>query len=82
MKSPLTWGTDSGCVNVGFGTKCSGTKHGMEMTKRTCLHGSTCQIINTYFLFSAPMQGGGEYLWSFGQRSRLVGRSCAAILHN
>ena len=40
------------------------------------------QIIDTCFLFSAPMQGGGEILWSFGQRSRLVGGSCAAILHN
>ena len=40
------------------------------------------EINITCFHFSAPLPGGGEYMWSFGQRSRLVGGSCAAILHN
>ena len=40
------------------------------------------QIIYYLFSFYAQLPGGGEFLWSFGQRSRLAGRSCAAILHN
>ena len=50
MKSPLTWGTDSGYVSVGVGMKCWGTKHVMEMTKWT-LHGSTCKSFNYLFFF-------------------------------
>ena len=39
-------------------------------------------IINYLFSFSAQLPGGGEILWSFGQRSRLAVGFCAAILHN
>ena len=69
----LTWGTDSGYVSVGVGMKCWGTKHVMEMTKWTCLHGSTCKSFNYLFFFFlhncwvvgkfCGLSGSGAGLW-------------------
>ena len=78
----LTWGTDCGYGSEGVGMECWGTKHGMEMTKRTYRQRSTCKSFNYLFSFSAQLPGGGEFLWSFGQRSRLAGGFGAAIIHN
>ena len=65
-----------------IGMECWGTKHGMEMTKRTYRHGSTFQIINICFSFFCTTAGWWGKSVVFGQRSRLAGGSCAAILHN
>ena len=47
-----------------------------------CIDLKHTDTINTNVLFPAQLMGGGEILWSFGQRSRLAVRFCAAIIHN
>ena len=46
-----------GCVNEWIGMECWGTKHGMEMTKRTYRQRSTCKSINYLFSFFCTTAG-------------------------